>query len=105
MSDRIDHLLTETRRFAPPEALAGASATSAALYEQASEDRLGFWAEQARQLQWEKPFTEVLDWQPPHAKWFHDGTLNVAVNCLDRHVEAGNGDRVAFHWEGSPTPT
>ncbi len=105
MSDRIDHLLTETRRFAPPEALARESATTAALYEQAREDRLEFWAEQARQLQWETPFTEVLDWQPPHARWFHDGTLNVAVNCLDRHVEAGNGDRVAFHWEGEPGDT
>ena len=102
MSERIDHLLTETRRFAPPEALAGESATTPELYAQAREDRLGFWAEQARQLQWETPFTEVLDWQPPHAKWFHDGTLNVAVNCLDRHVDAGNGDRVAFHWEGEP---
>ena len=64
---------------------------------------MAFWKEQAERLTWEKPFTEVLDWSDkPHAKWFADGTLNVAVNCVDRHVDAGLGDRVAIHWEGEP---
>jgi len=88
----------------PPAAefTAQANATEA-LYEQAADDRLGFWAEQAQRLTWETPFTEVLDWSDaPFAKWFVGGTLNVAYNCVDRHVEAGNGDRVAIHWEGEP---
>ena len=73
----------------------------AELYREASEDRLAFWANQASRLCWATPFTEVLDWsQAPFAKWFVGGTLNVAYNCLDRHVEAGHGDRVAIHWEG-----
>lgn len=79
-----------------------ANATEA-LYEQADADRLEFWAEQARRLAWETPFDEVLDWsEAPFAKWFVGGTLNVAYNCVDRHVEAGNGDRVAIHWVGEP---
>ena len=69
----------------------------------AEADRLAFWAEQANRLSWETPFTEVLDWsEAPVAKWFVGGRLNVAYNCVDRHVEAGNGDRVAIHWEGEP---
>lgn len=102
----IDSLLHEDRRFPPsPEFAANAIATPE-LYEQAKADRLGFWAEQARTLHWHEPFTQTLDWSnPPFAKWFADGTLNVAYNCLDRHVEAGNGDRVAIHWEGEPGDT
>ncbi len=73
------------------------------LYREAEQDRLGFWATQANRLSWATPFTEVLDWsQAPFAKWFADGKLNVAYNCVDRHVEAGHGDRVAIHWEGEP---
>ncbi len=74
------------------------------LYEQADKDRLAFWAEQANRLAWETPpFSEVLDWsEAPFAKWFVGGKLNVAYNCVDRHVEAGNGDRVAIRWEGEP---
>ncbi|MGH3706037.1 MAG: acetate--CoA ligase, partial [Agromyces sp.] len=77
------------------------------LYEDAEADRLGFWADQARDLlTWSTPFTQTLDWSnPPFAKWFHDGELNVAYNCLDRHVEAGLGDRVALHFEGEPGDT
>src|SRR5690606_18696402 len=73
----------------------------------AASDREGFWAEQSRELlTWATPFTRVLDWSnPPFAKWFDDGELNVAYNCLDRHVEAGHGDRVAFHFEGEPGDT
>jgi acetyl-CoA synthetase len=72
------------------------------LYREAEQDRLAFWAKQANRLSWATPFTEVLDWQPPFAKWFSDGKLNVAYNCVDRHVEAGLGDRVAIHWVGEP---
>ena len=73
------------------------------LYWEADVDRLGFWAKQAARLSWETPFTDVLDWsEAPVAKWFVGGKLNVAYNCVDRHVEAGNGDRVAIRWEGEP---
>ena len=98
----LEALSREDRRFAPPAELAAAANATAATYEQAAGDRLAFWAEQARRLQWETPFTQVLDWQPPFAQWFADGTLNVAVNCVDRHVAAGHGDRVAIHWVGEP---
>ena len=103
MSSQIDHLLNEDRRFAPSAGFAAHANATADLYERAAADREGFWAEQARELHWHTPFTEVLDWSnPPFAKWFADGELNVAYNCLDRHVEAGNGDRVALLWEGEP---
>jgi acetyl-CoA synthetase len=102
----IDSLLHEDRRFPPtPEFVATAIATPA-LAEAAAADRLGYWADQARQLHWHTPFTQTLDWSnAPFAKWFADGTLNVAYNCLDRHVLAGNGERIAFHWEGEPGDT
>ncbi|PPK92833.1 acetyl-CoA synthetase [Kineococcus xinjiangensis] len=89
---------------APDPAFAAEAVASAELYERAAADRLGFWAEQARTLlEWEQDFTETLDWSgAPFAKWFVDGRLNVAHNCVDRHVEAGNGDRVAIHFEGEP---
>jgi acetyl-CoA synthetase len=98
----LEALSREDRRFEPPAELAATANVSAEAYDRAAADRLAFWAEQARRLEWETPFTEVLDWQPPFAKWFADGTLNVAVNCVDRHVAAGNGDRVAIHWVGEP---
>src|SRR6478735_3557816 len=85
-----------------PEFAARANGT-ADLYWEADVDRLGFWAKQAARLSWETPFTDVLDWsEAPVAKWFVGGKLNVAYNCVDRHVEAGNGDRVAIRWEGEP---
>ncbi|GAB2709653.1 acetyl-CoA synthetase [Microbacterium marinum] len=103
MSSQIDHLFSETRRFAPSSDFASAAVGSAELYERADADREAFWAEQARDLHWHTPFTKVLDWSnPPFATWFEDGELNVAYNCLDRHVEAGHGDRVALLWEGEP---
>ncbi|MCK6080341.1 acetate--CoA ligase [Microbacterium sp. EYE_5] len=106
MSSQIDHLLTETRRFAPSPEFAQHAVGDADLYRRAAEDRLQFWADQARQLEWKRPFTKVLDWSnPPFATWFEDGELNVAYNCLDRHVEAGHGDRVALLWEGEPGDT
>ncbi|MGW4927989.1 acetate--CoA ligase [Agromyces sp. NPDC004153] len=104
MTVQIDHALEEIRRFRPSPEFAAQAVADKHLYEAAAADRLGFWADQARELlQWEKPFTSTLDWSnPPFAKWFDDGELNVAVNCLDRHVAAGIGDRVALHWEGEP---
>ncbi|HET9874640.1 MAG TPA: acetate--CoA ligase, partial [Mycobacterium sp.] len=75
----------------------------AELYREAKHDWLAFWARQADRLAWGTPFTQVLDYsQAPFARWFGDGKLNVAYNCVDRHVEAGHGDRVAIHWEGEP---
>ncbi|WP_371480733.1 acetate--CoA ligase [Kitasatospora sp. NBC_00315] len=102
-NESLANLLKEERRFAPPAELAASANVTAAAYAQASEDRLAFWAEQARRLDWAVEPTETLDWSnPPFAKWFADGELNVAYNCVDRHVEAGNGDRVAIHFEGEP---
>ncbi len=104
--DALENLLAEGRRFPPsPEFAAGANATPA-LYAEAAADRLGFWADRARELTWDTPFSEVLDWSgAPRARWFADGALNAAYNAVDRHVEAGLGDRVAIHWEGEPGDT
>ncbi|WP_193046676.1 acetate--CoA ligase [Mycolicibacterium baixiangningiae] len=86
----------------PPEFAEQANATEE-LYREAEQDRLAFWGKQAERLSWDTPFTDVLDWSgAPFAKWFVGGKINVAYNCVDRHVEAGNGDRVAIHWEGEP---
>jgi acetyl-CoA synthetase len=103
----IDNLLHEKRRFPPTPEFAAAALAQPALYEAAASDRLAFWADQSRELlHWHEPFTEVLDWsQAPVARWFGDGKLNVAYNCLDRHVLEGRGDRVAYHWEGEPGDT
>ncbi|MFI5829702.1 acetate--CoA ligase [Streptomyces sp. NPDC051578] len=102
-NESLANLLKEERRFAPPADLAAAANVTGAAYAQAEADRLGFWAEQARRLTWATEPTQTLDWtNPPFAKWFADGKLNVAYNCVDRHVEAGNGDRVALHFEGEP---
>ena len=100
--------MTETRSqvpssYPPAADFAEKANATADLYDRAEADRLAFWAEQANRLSWETPFTEVLDWsEAPFAKWFVGGKLNVSYNCVDRHVEAGNGDRVAIHWEGEP---
>jgi acetyl-CoA synthetase len=101
--ESLANLLREERKFAPPAELAADANVTAAAYEQAKADRLGFWREQACRLSWGTEPTETLDWSnPPFAKWFADGKLNVAYNCVDRHVEAGHGDRVALHFEGEP---
>jgi acetyl-CoA synthetase len=104
MTTQIDHLLNESRHFAPPAEFAADAVATRELYARAEADREAFWAEQSRELlHWQTPFTRVLDWSnPPFATWFGDGELNVAENCLDRHVEAGHGDRVALLWEGEP---
>jgi acetyl-CoA synthetase len=102
----LDNLSREDRRFPPSEEFAAAANVTADAYAEAESDRLAFWADKARRLTWAQPFEQVLDWSnAPFAKWFADGRLNVAVNCLDRHVEAGLGERVAFHFEGEPGDT
>ncbi|WP_062211040.1 acetate--CoA ligase [Demequina oxidasica] len=102
----LENLHTETRSFPPsPEFAAQANATTES-YERASANLPEFWAEQARELHWDKPFTETLDWSDaPVARWFADGTLNACDNAVDRHVREGRGDRVAFHFEGEPGDT
>ena len=104
MSDAIEGLLDEGRTFPPPAAFAAAARVrDSSLHEAADADPEGFWAGQAAELlHWDTPWDRVLDWQPPYAQWFLGGQLNVSYNCIDRHVEAGLGDRVAFLWEGEP---
>ncbi|MDK3257338.1 acetate--CoA ligase [Blastococcus capsensis] len=92
--------------FAPPEDLAAQANLGPEAYGEAARDRLGFWASAAERLSWTQKWDTVLDWtDPPFAKWFVGGKLNVAYNCVDRHVEAGHGDQVAYHWEGEPGDT
>ena len=89
--------------FPPSEEFAAQANAGAELYDRAEADRLAFWAEQARRLDWATDFDEVLDWSgAPVASWFVGGKLNVSYNCVDRHVAAGKGDRVAIHWVGEP---
>jgi len=103
MSERIETLLHEQRTFPPPDAFKRrAHVKDAGVYERARADREGYWAEWARQLEWIRPWDRVLEWQPPHAKWFVGGKLNVSANCLDRHVRGAKRDKVALHWEGEP---
>src|SRR3954463_12993177 len=96
----LANLLRETRAFPPSQEFAAQANAGAELYERAAADREGFWAEQARELlTWSTDFTEVLDFSgAPVARWFGDGKLNAAYNAVDRHVEAGRGDRVAIHF-------
>ncbi|MFI0468443.1 acetate--CoA ligase [Saccharopolyspora sp. 5N102] len=102
-SNTLDNLLTESRAFPPSQEFAAQANATSALYEEASADREAFWAKQAERLAWDTKWDQVLDWSnAPFAKWFVGGKLNVAYNCVDRHVEAGNGDRVAIYWEGEP---
>ena len=106
MSETLANLLHETRQFPPPAELAAAANVTADAYAEAGADRLAFWERQADRLHWHRQWDQVLDWSnPPFAKWFVGGQLNVAYNCLDRHVEAGRGDKVAIHWEGEPGDT
>ena len=103
----IEDYYVEDRSFAPSDAFqSNAIVTDRSLYEEAEADRLGFWARQARELvTWFEDFDTVLEWELPFAKWFLNGKLNVSYNCLDRHVEAGRADKVAFYWEGEPGDT
>jgi acetyl-CoA synthetase len=103
----LENLLSEDRRFPPEPGFAAQANAHAELYSWANSAPLEFWAEQARSLlDWAEPFHEVLDWSgAPRARWFGDGRLNAAYNAVDRHVEAGHGDRVALHFEGEPGDT
>ena len=99
----IEDYLAEERTFAPSaETRSAALVADRSLYEEAEKDPERFWAERARELAWFEPFETVLEWDLPFARWFTGGRLNVSYNCLDRHVEAGLGDRVAYHFEGEP---
>ncbi|WP_375500287.1 acetate--CoA ligase [uncultured Jatrophihabitans sp.] len=107
MSDEtLSNLSHEERRFPPPGEFAKTANVLPEAYDRGRTDRLAFWAEAAERLTWQQKWTRVLDWSDkPFAKWFVGGRLNVAYNCVDRHVEAGLGDRVAYHWEGEPGET
>jgi acetyl-CoA synthetase len=105
-SEAIEGLLEEGRTFPPPEDFKRrALLRGAEVYDEAAGDREGFWAREAAELEWFEEWDTILDWQPPYARWFVGGKLNVAHNCLDRHVQAGHGEQVAFHWEGEPGDT
>ena len=99
----IDALLTEDRRF-PPSAdwRRQANVTDPAIYARAAADPEAFWAGFARELDWIAPWTSVLEWNPPHARWFSGGKLNISANCLDRHVKTARRNKAAFIWEGEP---
>ena len=100
--ESIENLSTEDRKFPPTSDFAAHANAKADLYELAEKDRLAFWDMQAKNLKWDKPWTQTLQWDAPYAQWFVGGTLNASVNALDRHVEQGLGDRVAFYFEGEP---
>jgi acetyl-CoA synthetase len=102
MSDHLDTLLTEQRRFPPPQSFVARANGVSALQQAAEKDREEFWAEQARALQWIRPWDQVLEWQPPHAKWFLGGQLNASANCVDRHLDGVTRNKAALIWEGEP---
>ena len=102
MSSSLENLGTENRKFPPTPEFAAAANAKADMYGEAKADRLAFWEKQAHALHWDEPWTQVLDWKRPFAKWFIGGKLNASYNCLDRHVIEGRGDRVAFIFEGEP---
>ncbi|MFN2451818.1 MAG: acetate--CoA ligase [Candidatus Dormibacteria bacterium] len=106
-TDTIESLLAEGRTFPPSEAFkAGARVVGDDLWKEAAEDREGFWARQAEHyLSWFKKWDSVLTWERPYARWFDGGELNASYNAIDRHVEEGRGDKVAYHWEGEPGDT
>ena len=109
MSDtepNIEALLFEERVFEPsPAFVERAVVADEGIYERAAADTEGFWAEQAERISWYTRWNTVMDWTPPWVTWFAGGTLNASYNCLDRHIEAGGGDKVAYHWEGEPGDT
>jgi acetyl-CoA synthetase len=106
MAETLEALLQEGRTFPPPKGFAkDALVTDAKVYDDAERDWQGFWAQQALALDWQKEWHTILEWDLPFAKWFVGGTLNVTENCLDRHVKAGHGAQIAYHWEGEPGDT
>jgi acetyl-CoA synthetase len=99
----IDVLLQENRKFEPaPEFRLTANVSAREIYDKANLDYEKFWADQAHELEWIKPWKKVLDWKPPHAEWFVGGKLNVSVNCIDRHVRGARRNKAALIWEGEP---
>ena len=105
-SPEIENLLAEDRTFPPDPEFAAAANARADLYEEAEADPEGFWARLARErVHWDEPFHTTLEWDLPFARWFVGGKLNIAYNCVDRHVERGLGDKVAYHWVGEPGDT
>ena len=105
IGDSIENLSQESRLFPPSQSFAAQANAKPDLYAHADKDRLAFWDEQARELTWDNPWNQVLEWNPPYAKWFIGGRINASVNALDRHVAAGRGERIAFHFEGEPGDT
>ena len=105
--NNIHDLLLENRKFAPPaDFQKNALVAGTHLYDDAARDDEGFWARQAADLlHWDTDWHTICEWNLPYAKWFVGGQLNVSYNCLDRHVLAGRGDKVAIHWEGEPGDT
>ena len=96
----IETMFLEERTYPPPEEFAAQANAKPDIYDVPFED---FWEREGRErITWFEPFTELYQWEPPYAKWYLGGKLNVCFNCVDRHVEAGAGDKVAFHWEGEP---
>ena len=96
----IETMLLEERRYPPPPELAAAANAQPDIYDR---DPLELWADEARaRVTWFEPFHTTCEWELPYAKWFLGGKLNIAYNCVDRHVEAGNGAKVAYYWEGEP---
>ncbi len=103
-NETLANLSHEERRFEPPADLAEHANAQASAYDEADADSDAFWEKAAERISWDTKWDRVLDWDnPPFAKWFVGGKLNAAYNCVDRHVEAGNGDRIAYHWVGEPT--
>ena len=104
-SESLENLSTENRTFPPSSAFATQANAGADLYAHADKDRLAFWDEQASALNWHKKWDKTLQWDSPFAQWFVGGQINASVNAVDRHVAEGNGDRIAFHFEGEPGDT
>ena len=99
-ANRIDALQEESRRFPPPPEFAAQANAQPDIYTRGFEE---FWEQEGRaRVSWFRPFDKLYEWEPPYAKWYLGGQLNVCYNCVDRHVEAGRGDKVAFYWEGEP---
>src|SRR4029453_2110457 len=96
----IDTMLLEERRYAPDPEFARQANAQPEIYERDFDE---FWEEEGRnRVTWFEPFSKLYEWEPPYAKWYLGGKLNICFNCVDRHVEAGNGGKVAYYWEGEP---
>src|SRR5918999_4733107 len=103
VSPEIDALLREDRAFAPSTTFREqANVRDASVYEDAARDPEKFWETFARELEWSQPWSKVLEWNPPHAKWFVGGRLNASVNCVDRHIRGPRRNKAAIIWEGEP---